>query len=119
MTTTVHNTWISWLRSTPDLLDPELLEDYPDLAGEDRFERILELNSQKLKIEALKEAIKQLTPRQRAVVVLHEMSGLSTQQVAEALDISESTVRVHLCKGKQKLARLLAISDQNGERGRQ
>src|SRR5215831_330863 len=89
LTKTVHNTWISWLRSTPIYCSLDIQEDYPDPSAEERLERIIELNSQKLRIEALREAITQLTPRQRAVVVLHEISGLSTVQVAEALGISE------------------------------
>ena len=118
LTKTVHNTWESSRRSRPECPRPDLREDYPDPTSEERFERIIELSSQKLKIDALKEAITQLTPRQQAVVVLHEISGLSTRQVAEALDISESTVRVHLSAGKRQLAKLLAISDDNGEGGR-
>jgi RNA polymerase sigma-70 factor (ECF subfamily) len=44
-----------------------------------------------------------LAPRQRAVFVLHELQGLSTAEVAEALEVTESTVRNHLLQARRIL----------------
>jgi len=44
-----------------------------------------------------------LAPRQRAVFVLHELQGLSTADVAEALEVTESTVRNHLLQARRIL----------------
>jgi RNA polymerase sigma-70 factor (ECF subfamily) len=44
-----------------------------------------------------------LPERQRAAFVLRELQGLSTAQVAEALDVTESTVRNHLLQARRVL----------------
>ena len=41
--------------------------------------------------------------RQRAVFVLRELEGLSTAEVAEALDVTASTVRNHLAQARRVL----------------
>jgi RNA polymerase sigma factor (sigma-70 family) len=49
--------------------------------------------------EALTAALQRLPRRQREVVVLRYLVGLSETQVAEALDISHGTVKTHLRRG--------------------
>lgn len=44
-----------------------------------------------------------LPERQRAAFVLRELQGLSTAQVAEALEVTESTVRNHLLQARKVL----------------
>ena len=44
-----------------------------------------------------------LPERQRAAFVLRELQGLSTAQVAEVLDVTESTVRNHLLQARRVL----------------
>jgi RNA polymerase sigma-70 factor (ECF subfamily) len=44
-----------------------------------------------------------LAPKQRAAFVLREIEGLSTEEVARALDIRESTVRNHLLQARRVL----------------
>jgi RNA polymerase sigma-70 factor (ECF subfamily) len=48
-----------------------------------------------------------LPPRRRAVVVLHEIEGASAAEIAGLLGIAAVTVRWHLARGRQQLARIL------------
>jgi RNA polymerase sigma-70 factor (ECF subfamily) len=52
-------------------------------------------------------ALMMLPPRRRAVVVLHEIEGASTVEIAGLLGIAAVTVRWHLARGRQHLARIL------------
>jgi RNA polymerase sigma-70 factor (sigma-E family) len=60
--------------------------------------------------QALSAALQRLPRRQREVVVLRYLVGLSETQVAEALDISHGTVKTHLRRG---LAGLRKDMDQD------
>lgn len=57
-------------------------------------------------------AIAQLSPRQRACVVLHHLAAWSIRDVAEALGCSESTVGVHLHRARAALAIALASDSE-------
>jgi RNA polymerase sigma factor (sigma-70 family) len=52
-------------------------------------------------------AIRQLPPRQRAVVALHYVEDLPVNEVADILGCSVSTASVHLHRARVKLADLL------------
>jgi RNA polymerase sigma-70 factor (ECF subfamily) len=58
-------------------------------------------------------ALDRLTPRRRAVVVMHELEGLAVPAIASLLGISAITVRWHLSVGRRDLAR--ALRPQMGE----
>ena len=58
-------------------------------------------------------ALDTLTPRRRAVVVMHELEGLTVSAIASLLGISAITVRWHLSIGRRDLAR--ALRSQMGE----
>ena len=47
--------------------------------------------------------MKSLPRRQREVIALHYVDGLDTPEIADLLDISESSVRTHLQRGREKL----------------
>ena len=49
-----------------------------------------------------------LSPREREVFVLHDLEGGATADVASALDLAESTVRVLLMTARRRLRELLA-----------
>ena len=53
------------------------------------------------------QALDTLTPRRRAVVVMHELEGLTISKIASLLGISAITVRWHLATGRRDLARTL------------
>jgi RNA polymerase sigma-70 factor, ECF subfamily len=52
-------------------------------------------------------AVEQLPERQRTVFTLCQMADQSTNEVSQALGLSEATVRVHLFRAVRKLRRLL------------
>jgi RNA polymerase sigma-70 factor (ECF subfamily) len=52
-------------------------------------------------------ALEDLAPRRRAVIVLHEMDGVSIAAIASLLGINAITVRWHLSRGRRELARRL------------
>lgn len=54
-------------------------------------------------------ALDALTPRRRAVVVLHELEDLSVPAIAALLGITAVTVRWHLSLGRRELARALGV----------
>lgn len=53
-------------------------------------------------------ALAGLAPKRRAVIVLVELEGLSTREVARLLGSAEGTVRWHLSRGRQELKARLA-----------
>jgi RNA polymerase sigma-70 factor (ECF subfamily) len=55
----------------------------------------------------LGEALKQLSPSQRAAVLLQVQEDLSSKEIAAVLKCSETTARVHLHRGIAKLTKLL------------
>ena len=60
-------------------------------------------------------ALVELSPRQRACVVLVDYADLDATSVAEALGTAEATVRVHLMRGRRILRRKLNLPDQEIE----
>ena len=52
-------------------------------------------------------ALDLLTPRRRAIVILHELDGMAATAIASLLGIRTITVRWHLSKGRHDLARAL------------
>lgn len=57
-----------------------------------------------LRMELMREAIKQLPPRCRRVLMLAVLRGQSNAEIAMELGLAEQTVRVHLSLGMQKCA---------------
>lgn len=48
-------------------------------------------------------ALIKLGEKERAALVLRDLEGLTTQEVAQALGTSEGTVRTHLCRARLKM----------------
>jgi RNA polymerase sigma-70 factor (ECF subfamily) len=65
---------------------------------------------------ALRGALDELPSRQREVVVLRDVEGLSSQDVADLLGVSEGNQRVLLHRGRSRLRSLL--EHELSERGR-
>ena len=57
-------------------------------------------------------ALARLSPRRRAVVVLHELEGVPVREVARLLGVAEVTVRWHLLAARRDLASLLLKEDR-------
>lgn len=51
----------------------------------------------------LERALRSLPPRQREIVLLHDVEGLSTEEVAERCGCPRATVRSNLFYGREKL----------------
>lgn len=60
------------------------------------------------RLQAIREALRELSVREREVVVLRDVEGLSTPEVAGALGCMEVTVRTHLSRGRLKLRTALS-----------
>jgi RNA polymerase sigma-70 factor (ECF subfamily) len=58
----------------------------------------------------LLEALRALSPHQRAAVYLHYLEDRSTPEIAGLLGCSEATARVHLHRGRQALAHQLGAT---------
>jgi RNA polymerase sigma factor (sigma-70 family) len=58
-------------------------------------------------VAGLFDALKQLPPRERAVMALFYVLDLPVSEVASRLGIASPTVRVHLTRGRRHLATLL------------
>jgi RNA polymerase sigma-70 factor (ECF subfamily) len=57
----------------------------------------------------LDRAIQDLPPNLRAVFVMRDMEGLSTQEAAEALGITESNVKIRLLRARLRLRQELSV----------
>jgi RNA polymerase sigma-70 factor (ECF subfamily) len=53
------------------------------------------------------EAMKQLPPRERAVMALFYVLDLPVSEVADRMGLASATVRVHLTRGRRRLASIL------------
>lgn len=81
------------------------VEELPDLAsGGGSVEARMIQDQQK---QALMAALGTLPPRERAAIVLREIEGLSTQEVAGILGSTEGTVRSQVAKALVRLRSLL------------
>jgi len=58
------------------------------------------------------EALKRLPLRQRQAVVLRDWAGFETAEVARILGTKESTVRVHLARGRAALRGTLTVEER-------
>jgi RNA polymerase sigma-70 factor (ECF subfamily) len=57
--------------------------------------------------ESIKASLEELPARQRAVVVLRDVDGLSSREVCEVLDITDANQRVLLHRGRSRLRQAL------------
>jgi RNA polymerase sigma-70 factor (ECF subfamily) len=52
-------------------------------------------------------ALDVLAPRRRAVIILHELEGVSVDSIAKLLGVAAVTVRWHLSRGRLQLAKVI------------
>jgi RNA polymerase sigma-70 factor, ECF subfamily len=57
-------------------------------------------------------ALRRLSPSQRAAVYLHYRADLPVREVARVLGTSSAAVKVHLMRGRRRLAELLRESEE-------
>lgn len=76
--------------------------DWPDPAPGPQ--RVLELSERK---RLLTEGLARLPERERTAIVLRDIEGLSTREVAEIMNVEEVTVRSHVSMARLKLAKFV------------
>ena len=99
-------------RQTYSLDDEELSLDEPkavDLRSNPEWEA-----EEKDRGRMIREAIDQLSPKQRAVFMLNRYQGLQIKEITEVLGMAEGTVKIHLHRAMKKLKTLLQpLWDEN------
>ena len=63
----------------------------------------------------IREAVDELSPKQKAVFMLSRYEGLQIKEVAETLGMAEGTVKIHLHRAMKKLQNLLRHLWENNE----
>ena len=63
----------------------------------------------------LRRAIARLSPKRRTVLVLHDLEGLSVEEVAAVVEVAPGTVRSRLRDGRKDLARILSADSYFGD----
>ena len=58
--------------------------------------------------QILRIALQRLTGKERTALVLRELEGLTTTEVAQITGVTEATVRVHIAHGRLKLRKALS-----------
>lgn len=103
------NTALDRIRRKRTMSGVETAADDPEIAEResafDSPERGVERREFYRKLER---ALNVLPPRQREVVTLHDVEGLSTDEVAERIGVPPATVRSNLFYAREKLRRMLA-----------
>jgi RNA polymerase sigma-70 factor (ECF subfamily) len=62
-------------------------------------------------LHGLIEALRQLSPNQRAAIVLHHEADLPIDEVARRMGMAPPTVRVHIHRGRKRLRELLGTEE--------
>lgn len=97
------NAAISWWRQKKNRLElPH--EVLPEMGVEHAAQRIADR-------DAIVGALRQLSPQQRAVIVLRYYEDQSEAQIAEALGLSAGSVKSHASRGMARLRALLGETD--------
>jgi RNA polymerase sigma-70 factor (ECF subfamily) len=77
------------------------VESAPDIA--ERSENPQELVTSAERRRAIELSLRHLAPKERDALVLRDLEGLSTEEVARVLGASEATVRSHVSKARVKM----------------
>lgn len=86
-------------------VEVENLDETPHEEGTEAPDRRVE---QREFFGRLERALASLPPRQREIVTLHDVDGLSTEEIARLCRCPPATVRSNLFYGREKLRRLLS-----------
>lgn len=96
---------IAWIYRTAFRLANE------ELRAERRRGRVVEREVQPPELNGLVEALRHLTPNQRAAIVLRHVLDLDVSEVARRMGTAAPTVRVHLHRGRKRLRELLGAEE--------
>ncbi len=96
---TVHVAMKARRKQTRSRLD--IVEDVPDRADEGPSPMDVALSAERqARVEAL---LEKLSPKKRAVLVMHDLQGVEAQRIAEILDTNILTVRTRLFYARREL----------------
>jgi len=90
-------TFFSFEQFTEDEKSAEIIEALTDKTGADRDAFVKELQ------EKLNEALQKLSDDHRLVVTMHDVQGMSHEEIAEVMDCNIGTVRSRLFYARQQL----------------
>lgn len=76
-----------------------------------RSEPQIDAPSDPPEVAGLMEALRRLSPNQRAAIVLRYEADLPTHEVARRMGIAQPTLRVHLHRGRKRLRELLGSEE--------
>ena len=62
-------------------------------------------------LAGLTDALRQLSPNQRAAIMLRHVTDLDLPEIADRMGIARPTVRVHLHRGRKRLRELLGAEE--------
>src|SRR5207237_9984126 len=62
-------------------------------------------------LAGLTDALRQLSPNQRAAIVLRHVMDLDLEEIAHRMGIAQPTVRVHLHRARKRLRELLGVEE--------
>ena len=100
-----RRSWLGrWLTTDIDSAPSEALERQPAPPEDDPAARAAKSEL----MTKVRQALRGLSPQQRAALALQLEEDLSTKEIAGMLDCSEATVRVHLHRGVSALRKVLA-----------
>ena len=103
--TIVRNTVYSWLQRKARehiFQSDEEMEKFEDVSVNPE-----QLSARSANIEAVREAIAQLSPEYREAVVLREMENYSYKEIADITGVRIGTVMSRLARGRRQLQRIL------------
>lgn len=118
--TIAHNLTLNHLRRKRETLFSELSAEQeaaiPDFA-EERPDRLPEVSlDQKETVRIVRDILRQLPADQRTVIAMFYYEGCSVRQIAEALGISENTVKGRLFYGRKKVEAKVRELEKEGVR---
>jgi RNA polymerase sigma-70 factor (ECF subfamily) len=99
---TVHVAMKSRRKHTRSRLD--IVDDLPEQVDEKPLASEVSLSAERqARVEAL---LEQLSPKKRAVLVMHDLQGMEAQRIAEVLETNVLTVRTRLFYARRELESL-------------
>jgi len=102
--------WLTKWRAQAGVTYDEDLHDQGDEASDPAV-----LAMRKFDQVRVRQALEELPPQLREVIVLRELEGLTYQQIAAVADVPVGTVMSRLSRGRQELQRRLATCREEGE----
>ena len=109
-----YNTCIDELRRRRGVVSLDTLReggfDVPDAKAERAYEQL----EHKERCELVKQAMEQLPEDQRAALVLREFQQLSYEEIANALQQPEGTIKSRINRAREKVKNFVRQAEQNG-----